>query len=151
MLKIYLSGDTRSFWQDIVVGKGPDWPGIIYFDPRELKSHTWLSQREIEERRIEKLNECDVVFAYCGEDSSYIDDKELCHLISADVFRVKMYGSGPNAHVILVDAKQDDQSYERDFRGLERCIDFKTDSLESAINHLYTLALAEAKKIEGSE
>jgi hypothetical protein len=45
-----------------------------------------------------------------------------------------------------VDAKQDNR-----LSCLQGLIDFKTDSFESAINHLYSLALAEIEKREGME
>jgi len=118
MLRIYLSGDMQSGWQDIVKNALPQ---FIYYDPRDKK----LDQpQEYTVWDLFHIAESNIVFAFMARDNpSGIGLAVECG-----------YGKALGKLVILVDEKQD-----KYFPIVRYTADITFDSLDDGIRFLREL------------
>ena len=64
-MNIFLSGDTRSGWQDKVIKR---FPNCTFFDPRTVSGKSYEEMARIER---DWVNQSDIVFAYLSKTNPY--------------------------------------------------------------------------------
>lgn len=92
--KVFLSGGTKTAWQDVVVNACAHISGVIFFDPRKVSGGSDMRPIARAERRW--LEECDCVFFY-------FEASNPSGLGSA--FEVG-FATARGKHVIFIDEKQ---------------------------------------------